>query len=177
MNILFDAAPDFDHPVDVLKHCHGRIRKQLNTLQKLILHLPVAGLTADAQQAARAVLRYFDNAAPNHHADEEQDLLPMLQTIASGDDAVLLKKVAAEIVSEHQAMDAIWQTIGMQLREIAAGKAAELSAVEVRILIERYTAHMEKEEAVVMPMAQRLFSTDQMTQLGNAMRIRRGIAV
>jgi pyridoxamine 5'-phosphate oxidase len=64
---LFDTAPDFDQPVAVLKHCHDRIRKQLKTLQQLA---GPAGDQAGAdavRQAAAAVLRYFEKAAPQHH--------------------------------------------------------------------------------------------------------------
>lgn len=175
MNMLFDTAPDFDQPVDVLKHCHGRIRKQLSTMQKLLVHLPAAGLTAQAQQAASAVLRYFDNAAPHHHADEEQDLLPMLRATAAGDDLAVLNQVAAQILDEHRQMEAAWLSLAPQLRKIAAGEAAELSVEHVQGFVEMYAAHMEKEESFITPMAQRLFNQEQMLQLGNAMRVRRGI--
>lgn len=176
MNTLFESAPDFSQPLAVLKHCHGRIRKQLNTMQKLVEHLQAVGLTPDAQQAATAVLRYFDRAAPNHHADEEQDLLPMLRASAVDDDLVLLNVTAAEIIDEHKHMDQIWQPLAMQLRAIEKAEAAELSAGNVHLFVKLYNAHMEKEEAIVTPMAQRLFDQEQMTQLGDAMRQRRGIA-
>src|SRR5450830_1921056 len=55
-NTLFDTAPDFSQPIAVLKHCHDRIRKQLQTLQNLLSHLPQHGADIDAQKAAQAVL-------------------------------------------------------------------------------------------------------------------------
>jgi hypothetical protein len=84
---LIDTAPDFNQPIAVLKHCHDRIRKQLETLQKLLAHLPKHGADADAQKAAQAVLKYFNNAAHLHHEDEEQNLVPMLQATARDADA------------------------------------------------------------------------------------------
>jgi pyridoxamine 5'-phosphate oxidase len=68
-NVLPDTAPGFDQPIAVLKHCHDRIRKQLATLEKLLAHLPVHGADEQARQAAAAVLKYFDKAAPLHHED------------------------------------------------------------------------------------------------------------
>ena len=56
---LLAPAPGFDQPLAVLKHCHGRIRKQLATLQKLQHHLPHAGADVEAQQAAYAILRWW----------------------------------------------------------------------------------------------------------------------
>lgn len=177
MNSLFETAPGFDQPIEVLKHCHGRIRKQLATMKKLLVYLPSAGSTEEAQKAATAVLRYFDHAAPNHHADEEQDLLPMLQATATGEDLAVLNKTVAQILHEHQQMDEAWQVLALQLRAIAAGEAAELSAENVTLFTHMYLAHIETEESLITPMAQRLFSQEQMIQLGDAMRVRRGVNV
>lgn len=175
-NLLFDAAPDFDQPIAVLKHCHDRIRKQIRTMQNLVSHTPKSGQDLDMQQAARAVLRYFNSAAPHHHADEEQDLLPMLQSVAEGEDAELLQSLLPEIAKEHQRMDAAWAILDRQLQEISSGTSGELSEADVVRFSEMYSAHMEKEETLIAPMAKRLFSSAQMHQLGNAMRTRRGIA-
>lgn len=174
---LPDTAPDFDQPIAVLKHCHDRIRKQLATLEKLLAHLPEHGADAAAQQAASAVLRYFDLAAPLHHEDEEQDLIPMLRSIAEDNDAAMLSKLLPGILDDHRLMDAAWQGLHEQLAAIAAGSSAALSAGEVRRFCERYASHMEREEGHIAPMAKRLFSPAQMALLGAAMQRRRGIAV
>ncbi|OGB21886.1 MAG: hypothetical protein A3I66_16195 [Burkholderiales bacterium RIFCSPLOWO2_02_FULL_57_36] len=77
-NSQFEPAPDFAQPISVLKHCHNRIRKQIRTMRNLVAQVPKSARAIDMQQAAQAVLRYFNIAASYHHADEEQDLLPML---------------------------------------------------------------------------------------------------
>ena len=174
-NSLFETAPDFDQPIAVLKHCHDRIRKQIATLQKLLVHLPEKGASIDAKQAANAVMNYFNKAAHNHHEDEERDLMPMLQAIAVGDDATLLGALVPEILREHQEMDAAWRVLDRQLREIADGASAALAVDDVNRFATIYSAHMEKEETHIAPMAKRLFSPAQMQQLGNAMRARRAI--
>jgi pyridoxamine 5'-phosphate oxidase len=175
IDTLFEPAPDFDQPIAVLKHCHERIRKQLRTLQNLLEHLPTFGANLDAEQGAKAILRYFNQAAPNHHADEEQDLMPMLQKTAVAEDAALLSGLLPEIMQEHQQMDALWQVLSPQLEQIASGASASLSASDAQRFAALYTAHMEKEETHIAPMAKRLFSTEQMAHLGAAMRRRRAI--
>jgi pyridoxamine 5'-phosphate oxidase len=172
---LFDTAPGFDQPIAVLRHCHDRIRKQLRTLRRLMEHLPESGANIDARQAADAVMRYFNYAAINHHEDEEHDLLPMLEGTAQGDDARLLQELMPGILREHRQMDALWQTLDRQLKDIAAGASSHLSADDVNRFSETYAAHMEREEAHIAPMAKRIFSDAQMIQLGEAMRNRRGI--
>jgi pyridoxamine 5'-phosphate oxidase len=174
-NLLSDPAPDFDQPVAVLKHCHGRIRKQLATLEKLIAHLPEHGADEQARQAASAVLKYFDKAAHLHHEDEEQDLLPMLLAVAQGEDAATLQALVPVILQEHKDMDAMWQDLHEQLTAVADGSGTQLSASIVRRFVQCYHGHMEREEGIVAPMALRLFGPDQMARLGGAMRRRRGL--
>jgi len=173
---LMDAVPGFDQPIAVLKHCHDKIRKQLRTLQNLLTHLPQHGADAAAQGAAQAVLKYFNTAAHLHHADEEQDLLPMLESTATGADLELIRTLKPQILDQHQQMDKDWHILNSQLERIAAGAAAELSADDVARFVQSYTAHMETEEAHVAPMAKRLFSPAQMAVFGEAMQRRRGIA-
>ena len=173
---LFDSVPGFDQPIAVLKHCHDKIRKQLTTLQNLLGHLAQHGNTTDAQQAAKAVLQYFNKAAHLHHDDEEQDLMPMLQATATGDDAALLTTLVPDILADHQRMDQAWLTLRPALDAIAAGTGTQLSADGVRDYVAAYQAHMSKEEGQLAPMAKRLFSAQQMEQLGTAMQRRRGIA-
>jgi pyridoxamine 5'-phosphate oxidase len=174
-NLLPEAAPGFDQPVAVLKHCHGRIRKQLATLDKLLAHLPEHGADQQARQAASAVMQYFDKAAHLHHADEEQDLIPMLRAVAQGEDAATLQALVPVILQDHQEMDGLWNDLRPQLVAIAEGSAALLAPGTVQRFVQRYTAHMDREESMIAPMALRLFSPDQMAQMGNAMQARRGI--
>ena len=173
---LFASVPGFDQPIALLKHCHDKIRKQLTTLQNLLAHLPEQGNTAEAQQAAKAVLQYFNKAAHLHHDDEEQDLMPMLQATATGEDATLLGTLVPEILADHQRMDQAWSALRPQLDAIADGASTELSASNVNAYVDAYHAHMSKEEGQLAPMAKRLFSPQQMAQLGTAMQRRRGIA-
>jgi pyridoxamine 5'-phosphate oxidase len=170
---LPDAAPGFDRPIAVLKHCHDRIRKQLATLEKLLAHLPGFGADEQAQQAAAAVIKYFDQGAPLHHADEEENLIPMLRAVARDDDAATLQALAPVILEQHHAMDVTWTQLREQLSAIAAGTAATLTDATTRQFIDAYTAHMVREESTLAPMAMRLFSPEQMQQLGDAMQARR----
>jgi pyridoxamine 5'-phosphate oxidase len=175
MDLLHTTAPDFDQPLAVLKHCHDRIRKQLGTLDKLPAHLKEHGADAQAQDAAQAVLRYFRQAAPLHHEDEEVDLLPMLKATAAGDDAQLLQQLVPGILQQHEQMNQLWNSLDLQLQAIAEGNATVLEADASRKFCELYTAHMHTEETHIATMAKRLFSDEQMASLGSAMQRRRGI--
>jgi len=175
ISTLPDSAPGFDQPIAVLKHCHDRIRKQLATLEKLLPHLAAHGADEQARQAAAAVIKYFEKAAPLHHEDEERNLLPMLQGTAQGEDAAQLAALAPQIVTQHSQMDGQWQGLHEQLRAIADGADTVLWGHDVRAFVQAYRSHMEIEENHIAPMAMRLFSPAQMNELGQAMQQRRGI--
>jgi|GEM_PF-2722120 len=78
------TAPAFDDPLGMLLACHRRIERQLATLARLQRHLPEHGCDVDARAAARGILRYFDTAAPSHHADEEVSVFPRLRGAVPG---------------------------------------------------------------------------------------------
>ncbi|HEV7814516.1 MAG TPA: pyridoxamine 5'-phosphate oxidase [Janthinobacterium sp.] len=172
-DFLPTPAPGFDQPIAFLKSCHDKIRKQITTLQNLLHYLPQHGASGEAQQAASAVLKYFDRAAHLHHEDEEENLMPMLLQSAGGDDAALLATLVPEILADHEAMDLAWESIAAQLRQVADASSAQLDAQQVERFTAAYTAHMTKEEGSLAPMAKRLFTPQQMAQLGAAMQQRR----
>lgn len=175
-NAFFEPAPSFDQPIAVLKHCHDRIRRQISTMQRLTAHLSEHGANVEAQQAAKAVLRYFTQAAPNHHADEEIDLLPALQVAASGPDAAALQQLLPEILRQHEQMAALWNTLEPALNAIAGGNPVALPETALGQFADMYLEHMNKEETIIAPMAKRLLEPAQMAALGKAMQARRGIA-
>lgn len=167
------AAPGFDQPLAMLKYCHDKIRRHLTLLQQLHSDLIQQAVTLEMQQTASALLQYFETAAPLHHADEECDLMPMLQSTAQGADAALLLTLVPQILADHHSMDLAWSALAAQLSALASGAASALNGAEVAAFSECYLAHMIKEEMQLAPMAKRIFSTAQMSQLGQAMQSRR----
>jgi hypothetical protein len=69
---LWEPPAGFDQPLAALAACHRRIEKQMATLARLPKHIARNGVDAEARLAISGILRYFLDAAPNHHADEEQ---------------------------------------------------------------------------------------------------------
>ena len=131
LDLLADhAAPAFDDPLGVLSACHRRIERQLATLARLQRHLPAHGCDHDARAAARGILRYFDTAAVNHHADEEGSLFPRLLLHASAAAAPLL----ADLAADHQRLAGEWRHLRPLLAAICAGARANLSPRQVAFL-------------------------------------------
>ncbi|MDE3208835.1 MAG: hemerythrin domain-containing protein, partial [Pseudomonadota bacterium] len=80
---ILKPGPGFHEPVEMLDACHERMRRHCQTLEKLVTHLGMTGADESARQAAANVIRYFDQSALDHHADEEVNLFPLLRDFAS----------------------------------------------------------------------------------------------
>lgn len=170
------SGASFEVPLEMLSACHGRVQTQCATLRRLVPHLAAHGADDAARSAASAVLRYFDTAAKDHHADEEADLFPALIESMAGSDAVCLHDIIGALTADHRALEAQWRHVRGKLQAIAAGEAAALGAGDIEPMIALYERHIEREEKELLPMAARLLSDDALESIGRAMRERRGIA-
>jgi iron-sulfur cluster repair protein YtfE (RIC family) len=108
-------AVGFEVPLEMLAACHGRVQHQCETLLRLVTHLQTHGADRPAQEAASAVMRYFDTAARHHHEDEEQDLFPALLESMAGSDAVCLRELTASLCSDHRLLEQRWAALRQRL--------------------------------------------------------------
>lgn len=166
----------FETPLAMLAECHRRVADQCRTLQRLLPHLATHGSDGPAAEAAAAVLRYFEEAAPKHHADEEQDLFPALLESMAGSDAVCLRGLIAALGDEHGVLERQWQGLRGALQRVAAGQPAALDQPAVQAFAAGYARHIAREEAELLPMAARLLPDEALERIGRAMRRRRGEA-
>jgi hemerythrin-like domain-containing protein len=169
---LIKPAPSFDEPVEMLRACHERIAMQCATLEKLAAHLPLHGPDAQAQQAARNIMRYFDLAGPNHHADEEQDLFPMLIEVSERLSSPLAERIAS-LLDEHRSLEAAWAQLRAVLADIADGKARLLELVWIDGFVGAYRDHIAREESQIFPLAEAYLDRQQLAKLSATMVARR----
>jgi hemerythrin-like domain-containing protein len=165
------TAPAYDDPLGMLAACHRRIERQFATLGRLQRHLPEHGCDADARSAARGVLKYFDTAAINHHADEEESLFPRLLTLAPGEAPALI----AELVAEHHRLADHWQHLRPLLAAIVAGTRANLSPRQVSEIRIAYDEHIALEERELFPLAAKVLLPALLADMGREMAARRGV--
>lgn len=163
-----EIAPGFDDPLGLFAACHLRIRDKLATLERLQRHLPENGSDTDARAAARGLLKYFDGAAPNHHADEEQSLFPRLAARAADARPLLLA-----LQDEHAVLAAHWRHLRPLLSGIATGQRAVLPPRDVRDLLAVYDAHLSREDDLVLPLAQDVLDAEALCEIGREMSARR----
>jgi hemerythrin-like domain-containing protein len=169
VSLLGAAAPGFERPLEVLEACHGRIARQCDTLDRLLAHLPAHGADTQAQQAARAVLAYFDTAAVHHHDDEERNLFPLLEQAGAPGACDLVETLTLE----HEEQALLWRRLRGQLESIEAG-ASTLDAALTYRFIALNRSHLEFENTQ-LPLARQVLGAAAIERLGRAMAARRGV--
>lgn len=170
-SLLGAAAPGFDRPLDVLEACHGRIARQCDTLDKLLMHLPAHGADKQAQQAAHAVLAYFDTAAIHHHDDEERNLFPLLEQVGAPGACDLVETLTLE----HDELALLWRRLHRALQLIGTGEGDTLDEGLVHRFVALNRSHLEFENTHVLPLARQVLGAVEIERLGRAMAARRGV--
>ena len=169
-------AVGFEVPLEMLAACHLRVQDQCSTLLRLLPHIAANGSDRPAQEAATAVMRYFDTSARHHHDDEEHDLFPALIESMAGSDAICLRELTAALTAEHRELEARWQTLRAALAQVATGQTVQLAQDDVRSFAQLYVVHIAREESELLPMATRLLSDAELDRIGFAMRMRRAMS-
>lgn len=167
-------AAGFDDPLAMLHGCHDRVRRSLQLLQRLCERAAEGRVDAAVQDAARDVLRYFDQAAPQHHQDEERHVFPRL--LAASPPAV--REAVRQLQDDHRQMQTQWALLRAPLDALAAGGSTgfgrEQSAA-ARRFCSLHEAHLRTEESLAFPAAAALLDEQALRAIGEEMASRRGV--
>lgn len=173
--LLPTPGAGFDQPFELLGACHERVQRSLDLLHRLQTHLAAHGADAQARDAARDVMRYFDIAAPLHHEDEERHVFPALLAA----DAARHGALVARLQDEHRRMAAAWPAARAALQAVADGSWSsadtDAAAAAWRRFADLYGPHIEAEEALAYPAAQARLSAEGAAVMGAEMAARRGL--
>lgn len=163
----------FEEPFAMLLACHERVQRMLTLLQRLAEHLPTHGADDQARRAAHDIKRYFDQAGPAHHEDEERHIFPALLKQAGAP----LKPLVRQLKSEHLIMARQWRAVRADLIAIEAGQGRlEAPAVQRWLAFAAlYRSHIEAEEGQAYAAARALLDADAQGAMGQEMATRRGL--
>ncbi|HKO66727.1 MAG TPA: hemerythrin domain-containing protein [Burkholderiaceae bacterium] len=168
-------AAGFDQPIQMWLACHERILRMLALLLQLRDHLANDGAIESAQVTAASILRYFAEAAPRHHEDEELDLFPPLLRLVAAEERNEVAKIVNALTAEHVQLDRAWMELRPLLVAIDAGARAQLDERVVAHFVDRYQQHIQRENDKLTPAFQCAFDASTMEAIGGAMAARRGV--
>jgi len=173
---LHTPGAGFEAPFEMLAACHERVERMLALLTRLQQHLLASGCDDSARRAASDVMRYFDLAAPLHHADEELHVFPPL---LAGTDAGL-RGLVQRLLQDHRAMELAWPAARCILAAVADGLTTGWTPLlaEQTAALQAFTAlyqrHLAEEDGLAYPAAQRVLSAVALQAMGRDMMQRRG---
>ena len=166
----------FEQPFEMLDACHERVERMLRLLGKLREHARTHGADAQARDAARDVMRYFDQAGPHHHEDEERHVFPAL--LAQRDPAVLA--VVIRLQQDHREMAVMWAQVRASLLALVDADAAWAGfTADEEQRFDAYDAlyrrHLVDENGTAYPAARSLIRGEALQAMSADMMERRGV--
>jgi hemerythrin-like domain-containing protein len=159
--------------VTLLLACHDRIRHFTELAERLARN--PGSPARDRQEAAGAVLRYYQFGLPLHEADENESIYPRLhRKLPPG----YLAAANESMVQQHTAIDALvaellplWQAIADNPE--AQKRVSNELRDRVKQLQQLWTTHLRLEEQDVVPAMRAFLSEQDLKAIATEMRARR----
>ncbi len=178
-NINQPHIPDFTNPLRLLEHCHERIARQLESLERagevLRSRGPRSALKAFA--AIDEACKHFAIAGMKHTEDEEISLFPRLRKHggAAGEEAMT---AMLELESQHRTAEELHRQFDEFVKTLprdgsADGRELDCFSEMAAELMAFYRPHIFMENNLVFPIAARVLPVDEIHSLGQEMRKRR----
>lgn len=173
---LHDLPAAIEDPVESLLGFHRRIERQLAALCRLPVHLEVHGVDPTASAAAASIVTFFTIAVPQHHVDEERELLPLIdQRLGDTAERKEFRELRQRLDVDHRDMDAAWRRLRRPLEAIGEGVHRTLPESLVHYFRAIHSVHISSEEAGVRMLAMRRLRPEDYAALAHRMRARRAV--
>ncbi|MDP6690670.1 MAG: hemerythrin domain-containing protein, partial [Alphaproteobacteria bacterium] len=165
-------------PIEYIFADHYRMRQVMATMDRFLSEgIYAQPPTDDDVKADMAVIRdYLRDELPPHIADEEEDLFPCLERNSPGDSDT--KQILATLHQEHEEDFALLPPLIAGHDDLLAGKPVakrDLFETSVIRFVETQRRHIIWENNIVLPLARRRLSAEDMEQTGRDMAARRGL--
>lgn len=164
----------FDAPIEVLDHFHDAMRRHARALCGIADACEAPGFPSPAERrAALEIVRCFDEAAFQHHRDEEEDLFPALVHVVPSGELNAVRALVFRLRRDHRRLEALWAPLSRMVSAIARGHRVPLvpaHAAEFAVALERHLAY---EDAQLLPLARRVMDSRVAQRMGARMARRR----
>lgn len=158
-------------PLDSFSRCHQGIIARLEEA----VELPqLAEAATRARAVASRLQKMFDEMVIKHHQEEEVELFPAVLRCASAQEYPLVKRLVAQLVIEHRAVESEWKQLQQQVRRLARGSDTALDGARMMRLVQLYLQHARTEEAEFLPLADGILrrNGDHLAALAVALHMR-----
>ena len=168
------TADQFLRPLDFIETEHDRQRVFCDRLMKLANERNLEAVIEEAE----TILAFITEELPLHHKDEETDLIRLLRCRRQPDDDI--ETVLATLAWEHTMERFLTFDLRLDLKALVSGKQnVDDSLVvfkDLRTFAESQRRHLAWEENVVLPLARKRLTPEDLAEMGRNMVTRRAIS-
>jgi hemerythrin-like domain-containing protein len=175
LSVFTERIPDnvLLEPIEYLFADHCRQADMCHALKKFVDHLSE---TAPDQELAAAMLSCLENDLSLHIADEEVDLFPRLRVRAKPEDHIT--DLLRLIDREHSRDRTLAEDVRTGLKNIVnkgVVKSPNQFCRAASALVASHVSHLEWENAVLLPLARKCLTSEDLDAMGRSMAARRSI--
>lgn len=149
-------------PIEILMHEHEMGLHQLALMANAAMSIEVNGFSAEAFRTIAEAIRYIGSEIRCHNEREEKFLFPALGRHVDGPPAAMRL--------EHRDLWRAFNELLKVVRDVEDGRLRGSSIRElvqlVHFIVDHLRDHIEKENAVLFPMAKRLLTIEEYHTLG-----------
>lgn len=164
----------FTAPLDVIDGFHEAMRRNARALCRIADACEAPGFPCpEERETAREILRCFDEAALQHHRDEEEDLFPALVNVVPSSELNAVRALVFRLRRDHRRLEGLWMPLSRMVAAIAQGHRAPLApahAAEFAVTLER---HLDHEDVHLLPLARRVMDQRRSQRMAERMEQRR----
>jgi hemerythrin-like domain-containing protein len=173
-------AHNFTDPTGLLSDCHRRVEMFLGMLKAVAQTIDTPP-TGESSRALESALRYFEQAAPKHTADEEESLFPRLRQIQHPEVQSAFSRLE-QLEEEHRWAAPLHAKVArLGARYLVAGSLSSPEVAEFRKAVESlasmYKEHIRFEDQLVFPLAVRMLSDADKLAIADEMAGRRNVRI
>ncbi len=170
------SAHSFSNPTGLLSDCHRRIEMFLGSLQAVGERVDQP-LNEETGRALTAALRYFRESAPKHTADEEESLFPRLRRTQNPEAQAALAQLE-QLEKDHRWADAVHAEVDrLGQRYLSQSRLSPAEAEQFRAavgqLASMYQQHIQIEDHMIFPVADRVLPQTERSSIAREMKDRR----
>ena len=167
------APEQFLHPLDVIRSEHDR---QLLVCDRLVELAKDFQLEPVAEEA-ETLLAYLTEQLSLHDKDEDDDLFRLMKLRCHPDDG--FDRILAQLKFEHKLDKVLAHFIAIDLKKLTGRRGPEPPMrlfMDLRTFTEAQRRHIAWENSVVLPLARKRLTAEDLETMGRNMAARRGIA-
>ncbi|EEX50390.1 hemerythrin domain-containing protein [Pasteurella dagmatis] len=167
INLSPQDVVTWDEPIEMLYACHSKVKRFCHQLSILPNYLAEHGVNQAVKNDVKQIITYFNQSAPLHHQDEEDDFFPALLAKAPQ-----VRSEIEKLEAQHILLHQNWDNLSRQLEELVQEKRTHIDAELIRQFIAGYDAHIAIEEPL-FELGKQYLSPEQLNAMGKIMFARR----